>query len=108
MPFDASTQFRGAAGEGELSPWILRLYVAGMSARSTGAIRSVKKMCEGHLAGRYDLQVFDIYSAPAQASADHASIAPMLVKAGPFPPARVIGDLEDQESLLLRLGLTNP
>lgn len=84
---------------------VLRLYVAGMTARSAGAIRSIKAICEEHFAGHYDLQVFDLYQTPEAARDADVIAAPTLVKVGPGPELRLIGSLEDRPRVLRSLGM---
>lgn len=68
------------------SDWhLLRLYVSGASAKSTQAVESVHRLCEEHFAGRYELQVIDIYQQP-ELGADHQIVAvPVLVVLQPGP-----------------------
>ena len=84
---------------------LLRLYIAGMSARSTRAIQNARKICDEHLLGRYQLEVIDILQQPALAR-DHQILAvPTLVRALPVPLRRFIGDLSQQEVVIFGLDL---
>ncbi len=83
----------------------LRLYVAGLSSRSVAAIASVKKVCEEHLQGRYDLEVINIYDQPTLAKGEQIIAAPTLVKRLPSPLRRLIGDMADTNKLLVGLDL---
>ena len=83
----------------------LRLYVAGMTPRSNRAIANIKQICEGHLKGRYDLQVIDIYQQPVLAEGDQIIAVPTLIKKLPVPLRRLIGDLSDREQVLIGLDL---
>ena len=85
--------------------YVLRLYVTGMTPRSTRAIASVKEICEEHLKGRYDLQVIDIYQQPVLAEGDQIIAVPTLIKKLPAPLRRIIGDLSDRERVLIGLDL---
>lgn len=85
--------------------YFLRLYIAGTSARSTRAIDNLKKICEEHLRGRYDLEVIDIYQQPTLAEGEQIIAAPTLVKALPPPLRKFIGDLADTEKILVGLDL---
>ena len=85
--------------------YVLRLYVAGMTPRSTRAIASVKEICEEHLKGRYDLQVIDIYQQPVLAEGDQIIGVPTLIKKLPLPLRRIMGDLSDREQVLIGLDL---
>lgn len=85
--------------------YVLRLYVAGMTPRSTRAIANIREICEGHLQGRYDLQVVDIYQQPVLAEGDQIIAVPTLIKKLPVPLRRLIGDLSDREQVLIGLDL---
>lgn len=85
--------------------YVLRLYVTGMTPRSTQAVATIKSVCEEHLAGRYDLEVIDIYQNPVLARDEQIIAAPTLVKKLPAPLRRLIGDLSDTERVLLGLDL---
>jgi circadian clock protein KaiB len=85
--------------------YVLKLYVAGISPRSSAAIRSINEFCEKHLQGRYDLEVIDIYKQPTLAKGEQIIAAPTLIKKLPQPLRRFIGDLTDQERILIGLDL---
>jgi circadian clock protein KaiB len=85
--------------------FVLRLYVAGTSARSTRAIFNAKSLCEQHLAGRYKLEVIDILQQPTLAKDDQILAVPTLIKKLPVPLRRFIGDLSDPDVLLIGLDL---
>jgi circadian clock protein KaiB len=90
--------------------YVLRLYVAGTTARSMGAIRNIQRFCEKHLAGRYDLEVIDIYLHPEVAAQAQIIAAPTLIKLFPHPARRAIGDLSNEMKVsdALNLGLGEP
>ena len=85
--------------------YVLRLYVAGLTPRSQMAIKNIKRICEEHLSGRYDLEVIDVYQKPVLAKGEQIIAAPTLIKKLPFPLRRFIGDLSDSERILLGLDL---
>lgn len=86
--------------------YVLRLFVTGTTSRSQRAIANMHRICEEVLAGRYDLEVIDIYQQP-EATRDLQVIAtPTLVKILPEPLRRIIGDLSDREKVLAGLNLT--
>lgn len=85
--------------------YVLRLYVTGMTPRSTRAVENVRTICEKHLHGRYDLEVIDIYQQPTLAKGEQIIAAPTLVKKLPLPLRRVIGDLSSTERVLVGLDL---
>lgn len=73
--------------------YVLRLYVAGLAARSAQAIERVRAICEERLEGRYQLEVIDIYQLPALARGDQIVATPTLIQVLPAPLRRYIGDL---------------
>ena len=85
--------------------YVLRLYVTGLTPRSTRAITSVRDVCERHLQGRYDLEIVDVYQQPGRVSRDQIFAIPTLVKCEPAPQRFVIGDMTDRQRLLHGLGL---
>ncbi len=85
--------------------YVLRLYVTGMTPRSTQAFAAIKALCEEHLQGCYDLEVIDIYQHPQLAKDEQIIAVPTLVKKLPTPLRRLIGDLSDTEKVLLGLDL---
>ena len=85
--------------------FVLRLYVTGMTPRSTRAISAVRSVCEEFLAGRYDLQIIDVYQQPALIRDEQIFATPTLVKKGPEPERRMIGDMSDRARLIAGLGL---
>ncbi len=85
--------------------YVLRLYVTGSTPRSARAIENMRRICEERLAGRYDLEVVDIYQRPEAAREFQLIAAPTLVKLLPAPLRRVIGDLSDEDKVLHGLDL---
>lgn len=85
--------------------YVLRLYVTGMTPRSTEAFAAIKAICDEHLPGHYELEVIDIYQHPELAKDEQIIAAPTLVKKLPLPLRRFIGNLADQERVLLGLDL---
>jgi circadian clock protein KaiB len=89
----------------EKEPYVLRLYITGMTPRSTEAFSSIKAICEKHLQGRYDLEVIDIYQQPALAREEQIIAAPTLVKKLPAPLRRLVGNLSREDRVLAGLDL---
>jgi circadian clock protein KaiB len=86
--------------------YVLRLFVTGTTTRSQRAIANLRRICEEELAGRFDLEIIDVYQNP-QATQDLQVVAtPTLVKVLPEPVRRIIGDLSDRERVLAGLNLT--
>jgi circadian clock protein KaiB len=85
--------------------YLLRLYISGMTPSATRAITNLKKLCEEHLAGRYDLEIIDIYQQPVLAKGEQILAAPTLIKQLPSPLRRIIGDMSNKDRVLLGLDL---
>ena len=85
--------------------YVLRLYVTGTTPRSMRAISNIRKICEEHLEGHYDLEVVDICAHPVLAEGEQIIAAPTLIKTLPLPMRRFIGDLSQTDRILLGLDL---
>jgi circadian clock protein KaiB len=85
--------------------YVLRLYVSGTTPQSTQDILNIKRICEAHLPGRYDLEVIDLYQQPDMTRREQILAAPTLVKSLPLPSRRMIGNLSDVERVLAALDL---
>ena len=85
--------------------WNLRLYVAGMTPRAVTAFDNLKKLCEVHLAGRYDIEVIDLLKNPKLAAGDQIVAVPTMVRKLPPPMKKIIGDLSNEERVLVGLDL---
>jgi circadian clock protein KaiB len=85
--------------------WMLRLYTAGESARSTAARRNLETICETHLAGRYQIEVINLMEHPQLARGDQIIALPTLVRRLPSPMKKIIGDLSNEERVLVGLDL---
>ena len=85
--------------------FLLRLFVTGMTPRSTDAIARIKAICEEFLDGRYDLEVIDIYQQPEAARGEQIVATPTLIKKLPPPLRRLVGDLSDRDRVLLGLDI---
>lgn len=85
--------------------WELRLYVAGQTAKSVEAFATLKKICEEHLAGKYDIEIIDLLKNPQLARNDQIIAVPTLVRKLPMPIRKIIGDLSRTERVLVGLDL---
>lgn len=85
--------------------WELRLYVAGQTVKLVTALANLKKYCELHLKGRHRLEVIDLLQHPQLAEGDQILAIPTLVRKMPAPIRKVIGDLSNQERVLVGLDL---
>ena len=83
--------------------WELRLYVAGQTPKSVAALANLSKYCEQHLKGRYKLEVIDLLVHPQLAEGDQILAIPTLVRKVPEPIRKIIGDLSNEERVLVGL-----
>jgi circadian clock protein KaiB len=83
----------------------LRLYVAGQTPKSLAALANLKKICAEHLEGQYQLHVIDLVKTPQLAQNDQILAIPTLVRKLPEPIRKIIGDLSDQNKVLVGLNL---
>jgi len=87
---------------------LLRLYVAGQTPRSIAAFANLKRICEEHLAGRYQIEVVDLIQNPQLAKGDQILAVPTLVRRLPEPVRKIIGDLSNKERVLVGLDIRSP
>jgi circadian clock protein KaiB len=83
----------------------LRLYVAGNTAKSATALANLKRYCEEHLKGKYKIQVIDLLVQPQLAAGDQIFAIPTLVRKVPEPIRKIIGDLSNEEKVLVGLNI---
>jgi len=102
MQADTATPAPGGGGEGMFR---LRLYVAGQTPKSLAAFSNLRRICETHLAGRYEIEVIDLLEHPQLARGDEIIAVPTLVRKLPEPMKKLIGDLSDTERVLVGLQL---
>ncbi len=87
--------------------YVLRLYITGSTPRSIRALSNIRRICNEHLAGHYDLEVIDIAEHPTLAEGEQIIAAPTLIKHLPLPVRRFIGDMSQTERILLGLDLVD-
>ncbi|MBI2722110.1 MAG: circadian clock protein KaiB [Bacteroidetes bacterium] len=85
--------------------WQLRLYVAGHTPKSIKAIDNLKNYCEQHLSGKYSIEVIDLLKNPQLAEDDQILAIPTLVRKVPEPIRQIIGDLSNEEKVLIGLDI---
>lgn len=108
LPSESLTMSQGELQsllESEGDRYVLSLYVADSNPKSLRALQHIKKICEEHLAGRYDLEVIDIYQQPEKLEEDQVFAIPTLIKRFPYPLQRLIGDMTDTEKVMIYLDL---
>jgi len=85
--------------------YVLRLFVAGATARSRQAILRVRQLCALELKGNCTLEVVDIYQQPRLARDCQIVATPTLIKEYPRPVRRFIGNLLHTDGLFADLDL---
>lgn len=85
--------------------WELRLYVAGNTPKSVAALKNLKKYCEEHLKDEYRIEVVDLLTHPQLAAGDQILAVPTLVRKVPAPIRKIIGDLSNEEKVLVGLNI---
>jgi circadian clock protein KaiB len=85
--------------------WNLRLYVAGRTPKSVTAFENLKRICEEHLRGQYEIEIIDLIEQPQLAKGDQILALPTLVRRLPEPIKKIIGDLSNTERVLVGLDL---
>ena len=83
----------------------LRLYVAGNTTKSVLALNNLKKYCEEHLRDQYRIEVIDLLVKPQLAEGDQILAIPTLVRKVPVPIRKIIGDLSNEEKVLVGLNI---
>lgn len=104
-PRDSAQAFEQALSSLRTPTYVLRLYVTGLTPQSARAIANVKKICEEHLQGRYELEVIDLYQHSHLAEGEQIIAVPTLIKKLPLPLRRMIGDMSNTERMLVGLDL---
>jgi circadian clock protein KaiB len=102
---DSTKSFERVLKKSSKGKYVLRLYVTGMTPKSTRAIQNIKKICDEDLHGRCDLEVIDIYQRPVLAEGEQIIATPTLIKKLPLPLRRFVGDMSDTQRIVLGLDL---
>ena len=95
----------GNDGDPDKPRYVLRLFVTGMTPRSTRAIRAVREICETRLEGHFELEIVDVYQQPTRLQGEQLIATPTLIKYQPAPLRRIVGDMSDTHRLCHGLGL---
>ena len=85
--------------------WELRLYVAGQTPKSILALKNITRYCRQNLEGKYSIEVIDLLVKPQLAEGDQIFAIPTLVRKVPEPIRKIIGDLSNEERVLVGLNI---
>ncbi len=88
-----------------IAEWELRLYIAGQTPKCVAAFENLKNICEENLKGRYRIEVVDLLQNPQLARGDQILAIPTLVRKLPTPMKKIIGNLSNEERVLVGLDL---
>ncbi len=102
---ESTSDFERAAVRVKGERYELRLYVAGATRQSVRAISALRAICEERLAGRYMIEVIDVYKEPERARVDQILAVPTLVRRAPAPVRKLVGDLSDVDRVVRGLEL---
>jgi circadian clock protein KaiB len=101
----AETVVKAAKEKASKERWELRLYVAGNTPKSMSALSNLKRYCELHMKDKYSLEVIDLLVHPQLAAGDQILAIPTLVRKVPVPIRKIIGDLSNEEKVLVGLDI---
>jgi circadian clock protein KaiB len=102
-PKTATQAFENALDDKQV--FVLKLFVSGMTPSSIRAVQNIRKICQEHLKGRFELEIIDIYQQPELGKGEQIIAVPTLLKKLPIPLQQFIGDLSDTEKILIGLDL---
>jgi circadian clock protein KaiB len=83
----------------------LRLYIAGQTPKSIAALNNITRYCQEHLDGKYAIEIIDLLKTPQLAEGDQIFAIPTLVRKVPEPIRKIIGDLSNEERVLVGLNI---
>ena len=104
-PNSSIAAFEAAAKRSQNEHYVLRLYIAGTTPASSRSVENLRAICEEHLSGRYELVVVDVFQQPVLAKDEQIIAVPTLIKKLPAPLRRIVGDLSDEQRVLVGLDL---
>jgi len=80
----------------------LKLYVAGHSPVSAGAVAAVEQL-QNQLHCEIALEIVDILQRPEVARRDRIIATPVLIRTHPLPVRKMVGDLSDLNRVVVAL-----
>ena len=101
----STAAFEVAARRSLSEQYVLRLYIAGTTEASSRSVETLRAICEAHLKGRYELLVIDVFQQPTLAKDEQIIAVPTLIKKLPAPIRRIVGDLSNEQRVLIGLDL---
>jgi len=104
-PRPSTVAFETAIEQAGSERYELRLYIAGTTPASSKSVENLRAICEEHLKGRYELLVIDVFQQPVLAKDEQIIAVPTLIKKIPAPLRRIVGDLSNEQRVLVGLDL---
>ena len=101
----STAAFEAATERVQSEKYVLRLYIAGTTAASSRSVETLRAICEENLKGRYELLVVDVFQQPQLAKDEQIVAVPTLIKQLPLPLRRIVGDLSNEQRVLVGLDL---
>jgi len=89
----------------EAQPVLLRLYVAGMTARAQEMLANLKAICRECYPGRCDIEVVDVLAERRHMLSGSVLVTPILMRVSPSPLRLVVGNLSDRATIVRALDL---
>ncbi|MFO8234452.1 MAG: circadian clock KaiB family protein [Bacteroidales bacterium] len=86
---------------------ILKLYVVGITTKAQQTYHKLEQICEQHFPGKYEIEIVDLKENPKLAAEEQIFAVPTVVKKLPPPMRKVIGDMSDDEKVLIGLDLSS-
>ena len=99
-------QAKPRARKGKRGHYLLRLFIAGNGPNSQKALANLRSLCQEHLDGRYTIETVDVVEDFQAAVRDNILVTPALILVAPLPRVIVLGNLSDQQKVLLALRLS--
>jgi len=83
------------------------LYIAGDTSNSARAVANFHLICQMYIPGKYKIEIVDVFKEPDRALEERIFMTPTLLKRGPAPLARIVGNLSNTDLVLQALDLGN-
>lgn len=93
-------------GKGRRGHYLLRLFMVGNGPNSRQALSNLRRLCREHLKGRCTIETVDVVKHFAAAAKDNILITPALILVAPLPRVIILGNLNDQQKVLVALRLS--
>lgn len=74
-----------------------------MNIHSLNAVKNLRKICDNHLAGRYEIKVIDQLKESEKTLENDIIAFPTVVKVLPAPARKLVGDLSNTDQVLNHL-----